>query len=100
MYKQYKKKAAALRSLRTYIISTISYNYIKYTFKGNTVYNILTSLKQAVALTNNAQKVNLATQYFKIRRALKSQNIKKWLYKWEKVYNNCKKVKLPKVDGD
>ena len=58
------------------------------------------SLKKAVAPIDNAQKVNLATQYLKIKKALKSQNIKKWLYKWEKVYNNYKKVKLPKVDGD
>ena len=76
-YKRYKKKEAALKSLRTYIISTISYNYINYTFEGNTVYNILISLKKAVTLTDNAWKVNLATQYLKIKKAPKSQNIEK-----------------------
>ena len=58
------------------------------------------SLKKAVAPTDDAWKVDLATQYLKIKKALKSQNIEKWLREWEKVYNDCKKVKLPKVDGD
>ena len=40
---------AALKFLYTYIISTIFCNYINYTFKGNTVYNIFILLKQAVA---------------------------------------------------
>ena len=35
-----------------------------------------------------------------MKKAPKSQNIEKWLREWEKVYNDCKKVKLPEVDGD
>ena len=58
------------------------------------------SLKQAIAPTNDARKVDLATQYLKIKKAPKSQNVEKWLRKWEKVYNNCRKVNLPKVEGD
>ena len=99
-YKRYEKEAAALRSLRTYIISTISRDYIDYTFNGNAVYDVLISLKKAIAPTDDARKVDLATQYLKMKKAPKSQNIEKWLREWEKVYNDCKKVKLPKVDGD
>ena len=99
-YKRYEKEEAALKSLRTYIISTISRDYIDYTFEGNTVYDVLVSLKQAVAPTDDARKVDLATQYLKMKKAPKSQNIEKWLREWEKVYNDCKKVKLPEVDGD
>jgi len=44
-YKRYKKEEAALRSLRTSIISTISRDYINYTFNRNTVHDVLVSLK-------------------------------------------------------
>ena len=53
-YKQYRKGEVALRSLRTYIISIISRDYIDYTFDRNTVYDILMSLKQAIAPTDDA----------------------------------------------
>ena len=57
------------------------------------------SVKHAVAPTDDARKVDLATQYFKMR-ASKSQNIEKWLHEWERVYKDCRKVNLPEVDGD
>jgi len=72
VYKRYEKEEAALKSLRTYIISTISRDYIDYTFEGNTVYNVLVSLKEAVAPTDDAWKVDLATQYLKMKKAPKS----------------------------
>ncbi|OCK97582.1 uncharacterized protein K441DRAFT_547678 [Cenococcum geophilum 1.58] len=95
-----RKEEAALRFLRTYIISTTSRDYIDYAFDGNTVYDILVSLKQAIAPTDDARKVDLATQYSKMRKAPKSQNIEKWLREWEKVYKDYRKVNLPEVDGD
>lgn len=61
---------------------------------------MFSSVKHAVALTHDARKVDLATQYFKMRRAPKSQNIEKWLHEWERVYKDCRKVNLPEVDGD
>ena len=100
VYKQYEKEEAALRSLRTYIISTISRHYIDYTFEGNTVHDVLVSLKQRVAPSDEAREIQLATQYAKLKKAPRNQNFEVWLLEWEKVYTECKELGLPEVHGD
>ena len=99
-YKQYEKDEAALRSLHTYIISTISRDYIGYTFGGNTVHDVLVSLKQRVAPSDEVRRIQLATQYAKLKKAPRNQNFEVWLQEWEKVYTECKELGLPEVYGD
>ena len=55
--KLYRKQLLALNTLRSHIISSISYTYLIYIFKCTTTYNVLVSLKQRIAPTNYARKL-------------------------------------------
>ena len=52
--KLYRKQLLAFNMLRSHIISSISRTYLIYTFKCNTTYNVLVSLKQRIALSDYA----------------------------------------------
>jgi len=52
--KLYRKQQSALNTLRTQIQSSVSRSYLIYTFKCNTTYDILVSLKQRIAPSNKA----------------------------------------------
>jgi len=55
--KLYRKQLLALNTLRSYIQSLISRTYLIYTFKCVTTYDVLVSLKQRIAPTDNARKL-------------------------------------------
>ena len=57
-------------------------------------------LKQKVAPTNKAQKMQLVTQYTKLKKAPKNQNFKIWLQKWEKMYTEYVEQKLPEIKSN
>ena len=98
--KLYRKQPSALDTLRSQIRSSISRTYLIYTFKRNTTYDVLVSLKQRVAPSNEARKIQLATQYARLKKAPRNQNFEVWLQEWERVYTECKELGLPEVDGD
>ncbi|OCL01418.1 hypothetical protein AOQ84DRAFT_383769 [Glonium stellatum] len=79
---------------------SVSRTYLIYTFNCDTTYDILVSLKQRVALSDNVRKIQLASQYAKIKRIPRNQNYEVWLQEWEKIYTECKALALPEVDGD
>jgi hypothetical protein len=55
--KVYRKQLWALNTLRSYILSSILHTYLVYTFKYDTTYNVLVSLKQRIAPSNYARKL-------------------------------------------
>ena len=55
--KLYRKQLSALDTLRSHILSSISRTYLVYTFKCDTTYDVLVSLKQRVAPFNIARKI-------------------------------------------
>jgi len=52
------------------------------------------------APADDARKLQVATQYTRLKEAPKNQNYETWLQEWEKVYTECKELSLPEVDGD
>jgi hypothetical protein len=52
--KVYRKQLLALNTLRSYILSSILYTYLIYTFKCDTTYDVLVALKQRIALLDYA----------------------------------------------
>ena len=77
--KLYRKQLSALDTLRSQIQSSISHTYLIYTFKQKTTYDILVSLKQRITPSNKAQKIQLATQYTRLKKTPQNQNFKIWL---------------------
>jgi hypothetical protein len=96
----YDKQEAALTALRTTIQETISRAYLRYTFKCDSTYDMLTTLKRRVAPTDRARKIELINRYEKLRKAPQSQNLETWLRQWEITYTECKELKLAEVDDD
>jgi hypothetical protein len=75
----YDKQEAALAALRTTIQETISRVYLRYTFRCDTTYDMLTALKRRVAPTDRARKIELVNRYQKLKKAPQSQNLETWL---------------------
>ena len=98
--KLYRKQLLALNILYSQIQSSILRIYFIYTLKSNTTYNVLVSLKQRVAPIDEAQKILLATQYRKLKKALQNQNFKVQVQEQEKVYTEYIELGLPKVEGN
>jgi hypothetical protein len=96
----YERQDAALASLRTYIQETISRTFLPYTFKGDTVYDILVALKKRVAPTDKARKIELTQRYQKLKKAPHGQNVETWLQQWERTFTECKELNLPVVSDD
>ena len=96
--KQYELQEAALGNLRIYIQESILRTYLTYTFDCEMPYDMLVALKQQIASTNCAWKIELQNQYQKLIKPLRSQSIDFYLQEWEKIYTQCKKLKLPDVD--
>ena len=52
--KLYRKQLLALDTLRSQILSSISWTYLVYMFKYDSIYNVLVALKQRIAPFNHA----------------------------------------------
>jgi len=98
--KLYRKQQSVFDTLCSQIQSSILCFYLIYTFKCDTIYDILVLLKKRVVFTNKAWKMYLATQYAKLKKAPKNQNFEVWLQEWEKVYTECVELKLPEIKGN
>jgi flagellar motility protein MotE (MotC chaperone) len=66
-------------NLCTYIQETVSRNYLPYTFKKETAYKMLVSLKNHVAPTHQARKMELIHRYQRMKKAPKAQQLEAWL---------------------
>ena len=95
-YRQYEELQLAIDGLRIEIQDTISRTYLVYTFRCDTTYDMLASLKQRVAPSDYARKLRLAAQYARLRKGLKSRDYEAWLQEWKKVYTECKALDLRK----
>ena len=71
-----------------------------YTLDCETTYDMLVTLKQRVAPTDQARKIELINQYQKVKEAPRTQNLNTWLQQWEKTFKECKQLKLPDVEDD
>ena len=75
----FKKQELVFNNLRCYIQEAVSHNYLIYTFRYNTPYNIFILLKQRVTPTDNTRKLQFVIQYVKLKMGPQNQNIKIWL---------------------
>jgi hypothetical protein len=66
-------------NLCTYIQETVSRNNLTYTFGHDTAYDMLISLKEHVAPTDQARKMELINRYQRMKKAPKAQQIDVWL---------------------
>jgi hypothetical protein len=41
----------------------------------------------------------MAAQYARLKIPPQNQNFEVWLQEWERVYTECKELKLPKING-
>ena len=94
------RQKAAMATLRSFIQETVTRTYLTYTFGCDTPHDMLVALKQRVAPTDQARKIELITQYQKLKKAPRGQNLDTWLQQWEKTYKECKQLKLPDVEDD
>jgi hypothetical protein len=87
-------------ALRSFIQETITRTYLTYTFDCDTPYDMLIAMKQRVAPTNQARKIELVNQYQKLKKAPRSQNLDNLAPVVGETYKECKQLKLPDVEDD
>ena len=96
----FERQDTALSTLKSFIQETISRTFLPYTFKKESTYDVLVALRQRVAPTDRARKLELSQRYAKLKKAPRSQNIEAWLQTWEQTYMECKELKLPIVEDN
>ena len=94
------RQKAAIATLRSFIQETVTRTYLTYTFGCDTPHDMLVALKQRVAPTDQARKIELISQYQKLKNTPDSHNLDTWLQQWEKTYKECKQLRLPDVEDD
>jgi hypothetical protein len=62
-WKEYDCKRRALADIRKQIVETIKQDYVSYTHKCDTVYDILVKLKDRIAPTDKIRERELIEQY-------------------------------------
>ena len=89
-----------MATLRSFIQETITRTYLTYTFDCDTPHDMLVALKQRVAPTDQARKIELISQYQKLKNTPDSHNLDTWLQQWEKMHKECKQLGRPDVEDD
>ena len=87
--KEYDRKRKALADIRVRIVETIKRDYVSYTYKCESVHDILVKLKDRLAPTDKIRERELIEQYRTACKPPKSQNIEQWIQKWERTYDDC-----------
>jgi hypothetical protein len=95
--REYEKQQSAIENLHTLIHETVSRSYYTYLIKRDTLHDMLTALKQRVAPSDHARELELISQYQKLKKAPRSQNLDNWIKQWETTYTDCKEFDLPDV---
>jgi hypothetical protein len=98
--REYKEKHKAIGLMRTRTQETVSRNNLHYTFDKASVHEILIQLKQRFAPDDETREREMEVKYRAIRKSPKDIDIETWLQKWEGIYAECIRIKLPDVQGD
>jgi hypothetical protein len=72
---EYEKLQSAIENLRTLIHETVSGSYYTYLIKKDTLHEMLVALKQQVAPSDQARELELVSQYQKLKKAPRNQNL-------------------------
>jgi hypothetical protein len=97
--KSYEEKEEAIAEMSEIIKEHINKNLHQYTW-DKTTYEQLLELKQRLAPTDVARERQLIQQWAELkRRPGKGTNIDTWLQQWEFVYDRCRTMKIPDVEG-
>lgn len=94
---KYEKQLSAIESLHTLIHKTVSRSYYTYLIKKDTLHDMLSALKQRVAPSDQARELQLISQYQKLKKPPRNQDLDNWLKQWETTYTECKEFNLPDV---
>ena len=99
---KFNKEETIIKDLQDLILSTISTSVQKHikNNKRNIPYKKLKTLKTYLTPTDYIQNLELQNQYKKFKRILKSQDILKWIDKWEEFYTITTLIKLPKIQNN
>jgi hypothetical protein len=94
---RYTRKKSALSSLSNHIQSSVSRSCLFYTYGTTTAREMLVELKKRLQPTDLLRELELSRKYGGLKKSPKNQDIKEWLYTWEKIYYECHKINLPNV---
>ena len=97
---EYEKQRKAFSEIVVFIqetISTANATYIE--DSGSHPYDILIELKKTLAPTDEARELALETEYRKLCKGPKNQDIKKWLEDWTRTYKKAKQYGIGEISG-
>lgn len=98
--KDYRKQDEALLALCKNIQETVRQEYMVYTYRCETPYDMLSRLQQKVAPSDNHRKRELTEKWLALHKPKKGIEVSHWLMKWETLYEDLKALDIVWVQGD
>ncbi len=78
-----------MSALRIRVQETVSRQNLTYTFRCDSIYDMLLKLKQRFSPSDESRERDLIARYHKVRKAPKDRNIEDWLEDLEKTIDDC-----------
>ena len=89
-----------LQAIQSHIVTSITSNNTAYIEDQLTVHEMLVKLKNRLAPTDQARKIEVRRAYHSLKTTGKRTEVETWLRNWETTYTEAKSLKLPEVQGE
>ena len=97
---RYDQRKAALAHLHRFIQETVHPDQIHFTFRCDSVYQMLVNLQQHLKPRDDVRRLQLTEQYRELQKSPKNKNIDTWITSWVKVYREGIDLTQPIVQKD
>ncbi|POS84372.1 protein phosphatase 2A regulatory subunit PR55, partial [Erysiphe pulchra] len=98
--KQYREQQLALGRLRIKIQESVDVAYLPYTYKCETVHDMLVKLSDRFAPTDNIRRQEVLSDWNSSRfNEVSKEDFDDWIQKWEVKFHQMKELNLPDVEG-
>jgi hypothetical protein len=96
----YREKREAMDNIDQHIMTTVDRQNILYLDGADTVYQKLIALKERLAPTDRARKLEVKRKYRNLLQGPVAQQPENWLQQYERAYVEATKIKLPEVQDE
>jgi Reverse transcriptase (RNA-dependent DNA polymerase) len=98
--RKYTSQSERLEKVMVHINTHVEREHLLQIQGCKTVWQALVALKQHLAPSDRARRMESIRRYRDAQRAPTSQDHSKWLQEWENAYNDAVRVKLPEAEED
>ena len=98
--KIYKRQKTGLTDVRFFIQQTINKDFLGYTRKCETPYEMLVNLQKRFAPKTLGRETEVVNRWLALQTAPKGNNLDNWLMKWDATFEDGLELSIPDVQGN